>query len=421
MQHILLVEDSKMFAGIIKKRVEQALEASVFLAKNYAEAENLLNNSKRTFSLALLDYNLPDAPNGEIIERVTQAGISSIVFTSNITEEVRSFVWSKKVADYVLKDDPNSLDYIISIIKKMEANQNNLVLVVDDSSTFRSAISELLYIRKYRVLNASDGKSCLEIIERHPEVKLVITDYNMPLMNGWQLCQKIREKHKVDSLAIIGMSSDNDQSMGARFIKSGANDYLMKHSFLVEEFYARVEHSLETINLFEQIHDSAVKDFLTGLYNRRYFFDAGEKLFQRCRAKGNFIACAMIDIDFFKKVNDTYGHDVGDIVIKKVASALQDILQNNEVLARVGGEEFCILVLPQDIDDCRVRFETLRKAIENISTRCPITNNQFSVSISTGICVSSQNTLNEMVKVADECLYQAKTEGRNRVIISDIQ
>jgi diguanylate cyclase (GGDEF)-like protein len=338
-----------------------------------------------------------------------------------VTDEVRSFVWSKKVADYVVKDDPNSLDYIVNILKKLKSNSNNLVLVVDDSSYFRTAISELLYIRKYRVINALSGKSCLDILKKHPEIKLVITDYNMPEMNGLQLCQKIREQFKADKTAIIGVSSENDQSIGAKFIKSGANDFIVKQSFLVEEFYARVDHCLETINLFGQIRENSIKDFLTGLNNRRFFLEDGETLFQQCKMQGDFLACIMIDIDYFKKVNDTYGHDIGDRVIKLVADAVQKCTRETEIAARFGGEEFCILAMPDDVDECRQRYEILRKELEGTLIKAADCLTPFSVTISIGICVSDQQTLNDMIQIADQCLYKAKTEGRNTVVISDLQ
>lgn len=417
MQKVLLVEDSVLFGRMAKNKIEKEFGISVSWAKSYAETEEILKIENGNFSMALLDFNLPDAPHGEVIDRVVSEGISSIVFTANMAEEVRIAVWKKKVADYMIKEDPNSLDYVIAAMRQLEENKNSLVLIVDDSSTFRTAISELLYIRKFRVLNAPDGKTALEILDKYPEIELVITDFNMPGMDGCKLCQKIREKLKHDKLAIIGLSSEEDRSLGARFIKSGANDFIVKQTFLVEEFYSRVNRSLETVHLIKEIGERSIRDVLTGLHNRRYFFDAGTELFEQCSGKDSGMSCTMIDIDFFKKVNDTHGHYIGDEVIRKIAEILSDIANDNDIVARIGGEEFCVLSPDGSRENCFTRMEMLRKMIESIPVAQLPDKSQLFVTCSLGCCTSSSESLDAMLKIADDNLYKAKEGGRNRVEI----
>ncbi|WP_163338593.1 diguanylate cyclase [Desulfopila sp. IMCC35008] len=414
MQNILLVEDSNMFGRIAKKKIEKVFDVPVYWTKSLAETEKILEVGKGSFSMALLDVNLPDAPNGEVIDLVVNRGISSLVFTSNVSDEVRNLVWSKKVADYILKEDPNSLEYIVSAMQQLEKNDENLILVVDDSSMYRSMLSDLLYIRKYRVINGNNGEEGLDILDKYPEIKLVITDYNMPVMDGASFCQKIREKKKSDQLAIIGVSSEDDPSLGARFLKSGADDFIVKGGFLVEEFYSRVQRCLKQIDLFQQIRESAIRDFLTGLYNRRYFFEAGTELVSRCELKGEPLYCAIIDIDNFKSVNDTYGHDVGDIVIKVIAQSMRDLSREEDIVARIGGEEFCILGPVASVDDGLEQCETLRQHI----AMTPVAvgdGGSLGVSVSTGVCFALGGDLDNLTKRADECLYRAKQNGKNRV------
>ena len=363
MENVLLVEDSAMFAKLVKKKIETVFDVPVYWARTLAEAEDLLEKANGRFSAALLDFNLPDAPNGEIIDKVLSYGISSFVFTSNMTEEVRETVWSKHVADYILKEDKNSLNYIVESMGKLDTNHEHLILIVDDSKTSRTILSELLYVRKYRVINASSGKDALGILEKYPETKLVITDYNMPEMDGFTLCRKIREKHKAEHMAIIGISSNDDRSTGARFIKSGANDFIVKQPFLVEEFYARINDCLETIDLFAKLRDAAINDYLTGLSNRRHFFDVGKTLFTNCVETGEPLSCTMLDIDHFKRVNDTYGHDVGDQALITFSRVLRENSSELEVVSRLGGEEFCILTPGIDLDGVIDRFEELREKI----------------------------------------------------------
>lgn len=417
MRQILLVEDSKMFGRMVKAKIEKSFDVPVFWAKSLAETEKLLLMSKGSFSLALLDYSLPDAQHGEVIDRVVAEGITTFVFTGDLTDEVRNVVWSKKVADYILKEDPSSLDYIISAIRQVEENQGSMVLVVGDSPDYRISISELLYIRKFRVVTAVDGKSAMNILAEYPGIKLVITDFALSGMDGCSFCQKVREKYKQDRLAIIGFSSTNEGNIGARFIKSGANDFLIQRSFLVEEFYCRVNHCLETLNLIGKIREGAIRDFLTGLYNRRYFFDAGCELLSRCRQSGEGLACIMVDIDYFKKVNDTYGHAIGDLVIKGIGRMLGEDAGPKDIVARIGGEEFCILAPGVTNGDIFARFEDLRLKIETTAAAILPDAPPLSVTVSVGICCRTSDGLDQMMKLADDCLYRAKACGRNRVEI----
>ncbi len=418
MRQILLVEDSSMFGRLTKKKLEAVFDVPVYWVKTLKETIELLDKADNNFSMALLDFNLPDAPQGEVIDEVISRGISAFIFTSNITEDVRDLVWSKKVADYILKDDPNSLDYIVTAMKRVDNNENSLILIVDDSNHYRTVLSELLYVQKYRVITAKDAKTALNILERYQGIKLVITEYNLPDMDGWIFCQKIREIHKHDDLAIIGIASQVGKEIGARFIKSGANDFLLKESFMVEEFYCRVTQCVENIDLLKATKDIAVRDHLTGLYNRRYFFNAGRMLFSSSKRNQITLVCAMIDIDFFKNVNDSYGHDVGDIVIEKVAKLLPEKLRATDIIARIGGEEFCVLAVNMSVDGAIMKFEELRKRIEKLKIHFDEDRQSLQVTVSIGVCTEEHDDLEKLMKAADNLLYKAKEGGRNQVVFT---
>ena len=164
MEQILLVEDNLTFGRLTKIRLEAEFDRPVYWAKNLSEASQLLDLAKNTFSIALLDLNLPDAPNGEIIDLVVKRGITSFVVTSNMNNAVRDQVWSKKVADYILKDDPNSLDYIVAAVKRVATNQDSLILIVDDSKFYRTQIAELLYVQKFSVITAKNGHEAIKTL-----------------------------------------------------------------------------------------------------------------------------------------------------------------------------------------------------------------------------------------------------------------
>lgn len=415
--YILVVEDDKFFAHLLQKRIVEELGYAVIWASSLAETIDQLNNlgDKRIIA-GILDYNLPDAQNGEIITTVIDYEIPVIVFTGLVDEGVREKIWSNNVADYAIKGQPNSIDYVISMIRRIAQNSERQVLVVDDSMLFQRVLTNWLKIHRYQVLSAKCGKDALELLAKYPGIKLAIIDYVMPEMNGVELIYKIRESYKKEEMAIIGISGADNNVMAANFLKCGANDFLVKEAIIPEEFYCRVNQCLENNENIHAIREAAIKDFLTGLYNRRYFFEVGQKFIANALRQGSAIACAMLDIDFFKKVNDRYGHDAGDLALKHVAKILVSRTRTSDVIARLGGEEFCILALNMKTDDALALFEHLRKTIEK--TPVDIGGGQkIPVTISIGVCLSHQVSLEKMLACADTKLYEAKEGGRNRVIV----
>lgn len=412
MHRVLIVEDSKLVASVIKKKIELILQYEVELAQTFEEAKKFLNEDKPDFLVCLAGLYLSDAPSGEIVDYVISKNIPTIVYTSEFSDDIREKIWSKKVVDYVYKESGLNLDYVIGLIRRVEKNRHIKALVVDDSQVFRARVSSLLEVHQYKIFQAGNGVEALKIFKDNPDIKLIITDYNMPEMDGLELIKEIRVNFSKDDISIIGMSGDN--LLSAKFIKFGANDFLSK-TFFTEEFYCRVNQNIEMIEYIQEIKESSNKDYLTNIYNRRYFYDVGQKLFENSRRKNFNIIVAMVDIDFFKKVNDTYGHDCGDIVIKKVANMLNRRFRDSDIVARIGGEEFCVLACNMDVVYIEDIFEKLRKKIEE--TEIETEKNIIKITISIGVCHKLMSSLDDMVKHADTLLYNAKESGRNKVVI----
>ncbi|MBN1141576.1 MAG: diguanylate cyclase [Deltaproteobacteria bacterium] len=411
----LVAEDSTLLGSQIKKNLEEQTPCKILWVRSRSELTETLAREGNKISVAIVNYVLAGAPSGEAIEQTTALGIPTITFTGIVDEAIRARVWSCHVADYVLKDSPYSLDYVVAMVKRIIRNQAIKVMVVDDSSSIREVMGQMLRIHRYQVLTAATGPEALALLENHPETRLVITDYNMPGMDGIALVQKIREKNPKDQMAIIGISAAGDTTMAARFIKNGSNDFLIKKAFLPEEFYCRVTQCIDQLEQLEAIRQAAVRDHMTGLYNRRYFFEMGGKMLAAARRKDEPIACAMVDIDHFKKVNDTYGHQAGDLVLKKVASLLATRCRESDVAARFGGEEFCLLAANVKAENAKMVFESFR----NVIAMRPIEiggGQAIPVTVSIGVCTERSESLDEMIKIADGFLYKAKHEGRNRTI-----
>lgn len=162
-----------------------------------------------------------------------------------------------------------------------------------------------------------------------------------------------------------------------------------------------------------RIRDMAQRDYLTKLYNRMFLFEAGETIFKNF-VRGNIkIAVAMIDIDFFKKINDKYGHAAGDFVIKSVADIFSNELRKSDIVARYDGEEFCVILVIKDKSDSIKVMEKLRKSVENY--KFIYEKEEISVTISIGVTSKMKNSFEELLKEADELLYFSKENGRNRV------
>lgn len=410
---LLLVEDARMFSRILQNRLlEKGFE--VDLAESMAAAKQFLEKGSNNYFVAILDLNLPDAPEGEIVDYVLGGNIPSIVFTSQFSDEVREMMVSKQVVDYVTKEDPSSIDYVIDLVVRLHLNQNIQVLVVDDSPTSRNYLRSLLERQQYQVVEAVDGNQALDVLKNNQDIKIVLTDYMMPELDGFGLTKAIRQKHSRNQLAVIGISAHGNNVLSAKFMKNGASDFITK-PFLVEEFNCRVRQNVEIIEYIHALHETAVRDYLTGLYNRRYFFSTGNKIVAGVLRRNEPMAVSVIDIDNFKNINDTYGHDAGDLVLKKLAHLLESNTRASDVVARFGGEEFCLLLVGMGNQAAEAYFERLRNAVAEMEILFDA--QTISITISIGVCSISLSSLEEMAKVADRQLYDAKNKGKNRVSI----
>ncbi|TFG37295.1 MAG: response regulator [Desulfobacterales bacterium] len=420
MKQILIVEDSPPMGTMIKKRLEKTGKYAVTWMTNLRETEELLaTEGNDAFFAALLDFNLPDATKGEAIPLVVSKNIPVIVFTAYVREEVRQTVWSHRVVDYVLKEDVLSLEYILSLLDRLKKNAETQILVTDRDVEKLEKIASLLRVHRYDVLTADSGRETLKILGENPKIRLVIAASEVNDMDGLTLIQKIRRNYGKEDLAIMGMVYAGDHITAARFLKYGANHCLVRQTFLPEEFYCMVRLLIENIEHIQQLRSTSLIDFLTGLHNRRYFFITGEKLFASARRQSITLVCAMMDIDFFKKVNDKFGHEAGDRVLQHVANILSYRLRKTDIVARIGGEEFCILAVNMDTACVHRIFDELRRKIEQSVVVLDDGMGEVKITVSIGIATHLGNSLDHMLKKADFHLYEAKESGRNR-IISDL-
>ena len=407
---ILVIEDSRSVAMILVRMLSTRWGCRVVLATSMEQAKHIISASRTPFFLAISDLNLPDSPNGEIIDLLIQAHIPVIAVTGTFDPDMIQSFMSKGCIDYVIKKSINDYEYIVELVGRLYRNSKLKVMVIDDSKSFRLVTSNLLRKQLLEVHEAHSADEAFAILQKNPDMTLVIVDYIMDQLSGIDFLVSVRKLFNKNQLCVIGMSGADATSLSSKFLKLGANDFLVK-PFSYEELTCRVSHNLEMMESIRYLRYIADHDFLTGLYNRRAFFEKMGKVLADAVKQQNQLLSAMIDIDFFKKINDAYGHEGGDTALKYLAQQLKTHFQG-ELVARLGGEEFALIV-PVD-DNTLQHFEDFRRQIE--TTPCSINGTDVFMTISIGLALHTGSGLDDALNRADNNLYEAKRTGRNRIV-----
>lgn len=409
---ILVIEDTKSLGLMLSQKLQEAWQCEVHIATNYLEAKECLKKHRSEYHIVVTDLNLPDAPNGEIIDLINRAKLKSIVITGTFGEDLKEQFFEKGVVDYILKNSFNSYQYVIEQVGRLYHNLSINILIVDDSVTSINLLSHVLNRQNFTIFTATNGQEALVILKKQ-KINLMVTDYQMPDMDGIELTIETRKLFDKSQLSILGISAQSNNDLGTQFIKNGANDFLLK-PFSLEEFVWRINLNLDAIKQLHKIQKLANEDYLTQLFNRRYFYTTGEKLVTFDQDHTQNLTVAMLDIDKFKSVNDTYGHDVGDEVLIAF-SALLKIHFKQQLTARLGGEEFVVLFKNLPLTQVESALNIFRNELENLKINTSVGN--LTITVSIGVSSEPDENLDLMLKHADEKLYLAKEQGRNRVII----
>ncbi len=409
---ILIVEDSKTLAGyLIRKLHENVEDVQIdFVTTSKALKERL--KAEGQYALALVDIHLADMQGEELIGNILSKKIPTIVMAAQFDESLYHKYREQNIVDFVLKDSLEALTYIVNLTCRILKNRNTTVMVVDDSTVVLHQISDYLSNQLFEIKLEKDPLKALAYLEEDHDVQIVITDYNMPQMDGIVFLQKLRRRKKKDELGVIGISADTESA--TKFLKFGANDFINK-PFHKEEFVHRVNNLAQNLENIKSLKAFANQDFLTKVHNRKYFFEEGERYFKNALQTHEAFAVAMLDIDNFKHVNDTYGHDVGDIVIKKLATILKESTKGSDFVARFGGEEFCLLLKNITPGAAEHFFQKICRKVSQ--AQIEIQPEQYlSFTVSIGVSTSCRESLTASIKQADINLYRAKQSGKNRVV-----
>jgi len=307
-------------------------------------------------------------------------------------------------------------------------NQSQVVatiLIADDSPLYRRLVEASFSNTECSIICAKNGRDALRLFgEYKPD--LVITDWSMPDISGIELCQKIRSEFKHFYPYVILLTANTDKKEIIEGLSSGADDYLTK-PFHPGELQARVNVGLRMVRLHKEIQEKnrqleelALTDPLTGLPNRRAIDIWATRELSAARRHQFSVWVAMADLDHFKKVNDTFGHDVGDSVLKRFAEILKKNTRESNICGRLGGEEFLAVLTHVDKQQARIAIERIRLELQEQSFS--VGANAFRVTSSFGIARlrdRGESNLTTLLTEADKALYLAKRQGRNRLEFSE--
>ena len=309
------------------------------------------------------------------------------------------------------------------------------VLVVDDDRAMLALLTAMLKSTGHTVYVARNGVEAMAQVEKH-KPQLIITDWMMPEMDGLTLCRKLRERPEWRDIYMIVMTAQEDPDKLVEAFEAGADDYLVK-PIIQKIFFSRLRAGLRVVKLQEELAADreqllrlstdlaeaneglqllALTDALTALPNRRAAMERVEQEWALTKRGNRNFSCMMVDVDFFKSINDRFGHPVGDLVLKKVASVLRQVARAQDMVCRYGGEEFLVICPDTDVVEGSLCAERLRQSVMACQVQSGVHNIKVTVSIGLAERVAGMSSLEEVLSLSDQRLYMAKQTGRNKVV-----
>ncbi len=295
--------------------------------------------------------------------------------------------------------------------QKEQTEPTIFTLVVDDEKTIRKLMREFVEALGYKAFEAKSGEEALEILKRQP-IDVVITDIMMPGLNGLDLTERIKENYDTEVIVMTGFSGDYSYE---QVITKGASDFIFK-PVRFDEFRLRLQRVLKERYLKEELKKLSITDDLTGLYNARHFYKQLEMEIERSNRYNHPLSLLLLDIDFFKNYNDTYGHLEGNTVLSTIGKVIEECLRTLDSAYRFGGEEFTI-ILPET--DGEKAYNVAKRISSTIKSQrfSPKPGKSVGITVSIGISeYKPKGDMKNFIKCADMAMFSAKEQGRNLIV-----
>ena len=291
------------------------------------------------------------------------------------------------------------------------------ILVVDDDEAIKNSVEEFLIIQNYKVKSAANAQQALDILQIF-NANIVITDITMQGMDGLELTKKIKSKYHADVMVMTGYSAEYSYEEA---VKAGASDFIFK-PFKFEELELRISRVLreseikqERVNLLKKLEKLAITDALTKLYNSRHFFSEIKTEIMRNKRYSRNLSLLILDIDFFKKYNDNWGHVEGDRVLMEIGKTIKSCMRSMDTAYRYGGEEFAIILPETGIEEACVVGTRIKDNISDLIFE-PEPGEKQSIKISIGATeLIDGEDYKTFIKRADKALYKSKDAGRDKL------
>ncbi|WP_310439849.1 response regulator [Sulfuricurvum sp.] len=412
-KNILIIDDSAFVLSIIEKAILKDIEnITIHKAQSFAQAKEIVNDI--FFHAAIVDVVLPDAKDGEAIDLSIALGIPTIVLTGTTDSHLHSDLISKNIFELILKNNSNNIAYVVFALKRILKNYMTHVMIVDDSKSMRSLVSRQLKKLHLNVFEAEDPLEAMMILEdKNNHITLIITDYDMPNMNGLEFTLRLRQHYRKNVLSIIALSGVDEQGLSAKFLKHGANDFLHK-PFEQEELFVRVNSNLELLDMFDYYEEYGTKDFLSGLYNRKYFLEQSERMLEEAKRHDYEVALAFFEIDNLREIHKESSFCGSDMIQKNFAEMLQKSFPSPMLIARFSDEKFSVLAIDIKGNIFDDALETLRvKAAKSLTQVQDIL---VSFTVSGGSYEGKVLSIDELIQIAESNLQSAQSTGRNKIV-----
>ncbi len=426
--NILIIETSKT-SRLVLETIFQPYATNLFFASSGVRAKKIYDVV--SIELICVPFYLSDMSATDFIADIRKLELGKTIPILMITSQKSQAATAKSLTDGATeifrKDNLVELERYLQLYAEQARQQVQIegdILLLDNDLKQVAEIRSFFKNTKLKFIHLTNAEAAEELVQA-AEFDLVITNVVLGgAMSGLELIREIREINEtMYRVPILAISAIVSASQKIELLRAGVNDFIEK-PILLEELGVRMKNLLHNKKLFDtvelqkkQLEEMASRDHLTGLYNRHYCLDAANRIFQDASRYNYPISLLVIDLDFFKKVNDTYGHSVGDLVLKGVAGVLLKTFRVTDTPVRFGGEEFLVILPHCAGKDAMDRAEFVRRKISALHPADIAVTASIGVSERAG---TSQASYEELFATADEALYAAKSAGRNRVVFREV-
>ncbi|ECV9670646.1 diguanylate cyclase [Campylobacter jejuni] len=406
---ILLIDDNKMLGKLLAKKIQTTLNCEVDIVFSLAETKALPDDE---YFLTFADLCLPDAPNGEVVDYVLTKNWPVIVLTASNDKATKDKFMDKDILDYIFKESDTCIDQIIDSIVKLERYAKTKVILALSKLPERNEIKKILTQRKFNVLAAAHGEEAMSYLNDNNDVKLIIADANMPVISGSELLSEVRTRFGDHDLGVI-ILGDKDDALESSLLINGANEYLIK-PLNKESFNCRLDRCLNYMANMQFLSIYNNLDPISGVKNSNALLNCVEDYLNEISGKEEEFAFAFLDIDNLRNLNEEYGYEVGDKIVKICADEASNEVKGRDIIGRYSPEKICIVLKNVSQERAIKILSRIRVNIKKAGILVNLDEVFFTASIGV-VFAKSGDQFETLINKASEALSQAKANGKDRV------